>query len=97
MFHLPRTGEHVGLMTWWLCVGSPVEANIFSPLASAEACEKCSWWLWKGTLCYYWCEKARKHRCITDRHDMTAVKVTLNPNTTNHHIPFKIPHRHHII
>ena len=21
--------------------------------------------------------------CVTDRHDMTAVKVALNPNTTN--------------
>ena len=28
-------------------------------------------------------EKARKHTCITDRRDMTAVKVALNPNTTN--------------
>ena len=28
--------------------------------------------------------KARKHICVTDRHDMTlAVKVALNPNTTN--------------
>ena len=35
-------------------------------------------------LCQYWCEKARKHICVTDRHDMTlAVKVPLNPNTTN--------------
>ena len=25
-----------------------------------------------------------KHMCVTDRHDMTlAVKVALNPNTTN--------------
>ena len=31
------------------------------------------------------CEKARKHICVTDRHDMTlAVKVALNPKTTNH-------------
>ena len=30
------------------------------------------------------CEKARKHICVTDRHDMTlAVKVALNSNTTN--------------
>ena len=29
-------------------------------------------------------EKARKHVCVTDRHDMTlVVKVALNPNTTN--------------
>ena len=33
--------------------------------------------------CQYWCEKARKHMCVTDRHDMIlAVKVALNPNTT---------------
>ena len=37
-------------------------------------------WLWKEKLC----EKARKHMCVTDRHDMTlSVKVALNPNTTN--------------
>ena len=31
-----------------------------------------------------WCEKARKHMCVTDRHDRTlVVKVALNPNTTN--------------
>ena len=31
--------------------------------------------------------KARKHICVTDRHDMTlAVKVALNPNTTNQFI-----------
>ena len=30
-------------------------------------------------------EKARKHICVTDRHDMTlAVKVALNSNTTSH-------------
>ena len=34
--------------------------------------------------CWYWCEKASKHMCIIDHHDMTlAVKVALNPNTTN--------------
>ena len=34
--------------------------------------------------CSYWCEKARKHIYVTDRHDMTLdVKVALNPNTTN--------------
>ena len=75
-------------MTWWLWVRSPVEATflfgVFSTLTSAEACEKSSWWLWKEKLCKYWCEKARKHICVTDRHDMTfAVKVALNPNTTN--------------
>ena len=41
-------------MTWWLGVRSPVEANflscVFSPLTSAEACEKRSPWLWKEKL-----------------------------------------------
>ena len=45
------SGERVGLMTWWLWVRSPVEATflsgVFSPLTSAEACEKSSRWLWK--------------------------------------------------
>ena len=75
--------EHVGLITWWLWVRSPVKANFLSgvllPLTSVEACEKSSRWLWKEKLCYYWCEK------VTDRHDMTLdVKVALNPNTTNY-------------
>ena len=38
----------------------------------------------KKSVCLYWCEKARKHICMTDFHDMTlAVKVALNPNTAN--------------
>ena len=45
------SGERVGLMTWWLWVRSQVEATflsgVFSPLTSAEACEKSSRWLWK--------------------------------------------------
>ena len=45
------SGERVQLMTWWLRVRSPVEATflsgVFSPLTSAEACEKSSRWLWK--------------------------------------------------
>ena len=45
------SGEHVKLMTWWLWVRSPVEANflsgVISPLISAEAFEKSSQWLWK--------------------------------------------------
>ena len=45
------SGERVGLKTWWLWVRSPVEATflcgVFSPLTSAEACEKSSRWLWK--------------------------------------------------
>ena len=78
------SGERVGLMTWWLWVRSPVEANflsgVFSSLTSVEACEKSSRCIWKEKLCSYWCEKARKHVCVTDRHDITlAVKVALNP------------------
>ena len=58
-------------------------SDTFSPLFPAEACEKSSQWLWKEKLCKYWCEKARKHMCITDCHDMTlAFKVALNPITT---------------
>ena len=49
------SGEHVGLMTWWLLVRSPVEATflsgVFLPLPSAEACEISSQWLWKEKLC----------------------------------------------
>ena len=59
-------------------------SGVFLPLTSAEACEKSSQWLRKENLCQYWYEKARKHICFTDRHDMTlSVKVVLNPNTTN--------------
>ena len=51
-----------------------------APPRSAEACEKSSRWLWKEKLSSYWCEKARKHICVTDLHDTTlAVKVALNP------------------
>ena len=46
--------------------------------------EKSSGSLGKEKLSRYWCEKARKHMCVTDRHDMTlAFKVGLSPNTTN--------------
>ena len=48
------SGERVGLMTCWLRVRSPVEvtflSGIFSPLTSAEAHEKSSWWLRKEKL-----------------------------------------------
>ena len=38
----------------------------------------------KVALLLVW-EKARKHMCVTNHHDMTlAVKVALNLNTTNH-------------
>ena len=43
-------GEHVGLMTLWLRVWSPVELNflsgVFLSLTSEEVCEKSSLWLW---------------------------------------------------
>ena len=56
-----------------------------SPLTSAEACEKSSRWLWKEICVRTGVKKARKHKCVTDRHDMTlTVKVALNLNTTNH-------------
>ena len=59
-------------------------SGLFLPLTSTKACEKSSRWFWKEKLCQYWCEKARKHICVTDRRDMTlAVKVALDPNTTN--------------
>ena len=75
-------------MTGWLWVWSPVQATslcgVFLPLTYADTCEKSSRWLWKEKLCFYCYEKARKHMCVADRHDMTlAVKVALNPNTTN--------------
>ena len=81
-------GERVGVLTWWLWVRYLVEVNflsgVFSPPTSAEACEKTSLWLWKKKLCLHWYEKARKHMCAINRHDMTlAVKEALNPNTTN--------------
>ena len=78
----------IWLAQWWACLvcRSPVEASflpgIFSPLTSAEACEKSSRWLWKEKLS----TGVRKpgNMCITDCHDMTlAVKVALNANTIN--------------
>ena len=54
---LPRwlSDERVKLMTWWLWVRLPVEVNVlsglFTPLTSAEACEKSSQWLWNEKLC----------------------------------------------
>ena len=45
------SGEHVRLMTLWLRVRSPVETSflsgVFSPLTSAETCEKSSLWFWQ--------------------------------------------------
>ena len=60
--------------------------GIFSLLTSAEACEKSSWWLWKE-ICVStgnWYEKAWKHVCITEHHDITlAVKEVSNLITTD--------------
>ena len=77
--------SHISLQSMYpTMLRSPVEATFFLPLTSTEACEKRGRWLWKAKLCYYWCEKARKHMCVTDHHDMKlAVTVVLNPNTTN--------------
>ena len=62
--------------TWDRTHNHQVMSPTCSPLShpggsSAEECEKSSWRLWKEKLCKYWCEKARKHICVTDRHDMT--------------------------
>ena len=78
----------------WESVKVPVEATflsgVISPLTTADACGKSSRWLWKEKLCKYWCEKARKHICVIDRHDMTlAVKVALNPNTTKSKVSYE--------
>ena len=41
--------------SWWSSVRSPFEENslssVVSPLTSAKACEKSSWWLWKKKSC----------------------------------------------
>ena len=77
----------VGLLTWWLWVRDLVEAkflsSVFSPLTSAEACEKSIWWLWKE-ICVATGVRKPGNTCVADCHDMTlAVKVALNRNTTN--------------
>ena len=83
------SGERVRLMTWWLWVRDPVEANVLSsvfclPLTSAEACEKSSWWLWKES-CVSTGVRKPGNMCVTDRHDMTlADKMALTHyQTTN--------------
>ena len=53
-------------------------------IAKVIACEKSSRLHWKEKLCQYMCEKARKHMCVTELHDMTlAVKVAFDLNTTS--------------
>ena len=57
---------------------------MFSPLTSAEACEKSIRWLWKGSCVSTGVRKPGNTMCFTDRHDITlAVKVALNPDTAN--------------
>ena len=76
-------------MTWWLSVRDPIEANflsgVFLPLTCAEACEKSSRWLWKES-CVRTGVRKPGNTCAspTAMIIMTlAVKVALNPNTTN--------------
>ena len=61
----------------------PVEAKflsgVFSPLTSAEACEKSSRWLWKE-ICVSTGVRKPGNTCASPT---LAVKVALNPNTTN--------------
>ena len=80
------------LMIWWLWVRSPVEANflygVFPSLTSEEACEKKKWVALerKVVLVLVWESQ--------ERHDWPwltlAVKVALNPNTSNQPIYRKI-------
>ena len=57
--------------------------GVFSPLTSAEACEKSSWWFWKE-ICVSTGVRKPGNTCVTDHHNMTlAVKVALKPNATN--------------
>ena len=89
MFVPHQGGSVVSVSDSWpggFWVPFPVEANflsgVFSPLTSAEACEKSSPWLWKEN-CVSTGVRKPGNICVTDHHDMTlAVKVTLNPNTT---------------
>ena len=60
-----------------------MSCSVFSPLTS-EAWERSSCWLCKESCVSTACEKARKHKCVTNRHDMTlAVKMLFDTNTTN--------------
>ena len=82
------TGERVGLVTWWLWVQDLVEGNFLSGVFSPLTSEKSSWWLWKES-CVSTGVRKPGNMCVTNRHDMTlALKVALNPSTTNH--PFSI-------
>ena len=79
------SGECVGPMTWWLRLQSPVEAaflsSVFLPLQ--KHVRKVVGGFGKKS-CVSTGVRKPGNTCITDRHDMTsAVKVVLNPNTTN--------------
>ena len=82
------SGDLVRLMAWWFKFDSQRRQTFFqayfhlSPLQ--KHVRKVVGGFGKKKLCQCWCEKARKHMCVTDCHDMTlAVKVALNSNTTN--------------
>ena len=77
-------GPVVSMLDSWFWVLYPTEANllsgVFSPLTSAETCEKSRHWLWKESCVSTGVRKPGN----TDCHDMMfAVKMVLNPNTTN--------------
>ena len=43
----------------------------FVSVDTSNTLEKTCQRLWIANLCQYWCEKARKAKDFTDRHDMT--------------------------
>ena len=87
----PRLGGSVvsvlGLMTWRLRVWSPVEATflsgVFSPLTSADSCEKSSRWLWKKS-CVSTGVRKPGNTCVTYCHDIwrkTRIQPTNQSST----------------
>ena len=79
---LVKTQGPAWVAQWWACQTRNivvVRRTFFLPLISAEAFEKSSRWLWKEKLCQYWTVRKLGNTCATQ----TAVKVALNPNTTN--------------
>ena len=80
------SGERVGLMTWWFKFDTRLRQTLFgefSPLTSAETCEKSNRWLWKESCVSAGVRKpGNTWVCVTDRHDMTlTVTAALKPNT----------------
>ena len=74
----------VTVLAFRLGVEATFLSDVFSPLTSAETCEKSSRWLWKKIVLVLVLESQETHIRAIDRHDMTlAVKVALNPDTTN--------------